>query len=245
MALLMASPVLALAYVMPSMPSSSAFMPAASIRAGSVVSIAQVPLEAAPALTWRSTSGGIKYVDDIVGSGPIPRSSDVVSVLYTVSLLDMPIGTNRGKGPLTFRSDKHPVPIFTEALEGMRVGGRRRLNVPADMVPASQLGNIPQDQAGEPLRFEIDLVTIEHGVKAVIPSLLPPGNRRLMIARALFALSFVPYAFPENLKPESYRGTPIEEIVAKREAAYREPANLLYHVPSFGASDFDSVFPPE
>jgi len=224
--------------------------PTVTHRAPGIVAFAPMPVDEASAaekapdmLMWRSTTGGIKFVDDVVGTGVVPQASDVVSVLYTVSLLDMTLGSNRGKGPLTFRSDKHPVPIFTEAIEGMRVGGRRRLSVPAAMVPESQVSNIPQDQAGEPLRFEIELVAIERGLKAIVPSLLPPGNRRRTIARVLFALSFLPYTLPEDMKPEGYRGTPMEEVVAKHEAAYHEPANLLYNAAGFGASDFNSVFP--
>ena len=175
---------------------------------------------ATEAVGWRVLEGGIKYVDEQTGSGSIAAADSVVSLHYTVSLASgMELGTSRGRWPLTFARGRHAVPIFNEAIDGMRVGGRRRLSVPASMVPPSQINNVPKDQAGESLRFEIELIEIETGLKAVIPSLLPPGNRRLTITRILFAMSFVPYFLPEDLKPELYRAGDVTAIHAAREAA--------------------------
>ena len=53
---------------------------------------------------------------------------------------------------------------------------------------------------------------------AVVAQALPPGNRRQTIARGLLALSFVPYALPDALKPGFYKGQDIEEVRAKRRA---------------------------
>lgn len=187
---------------------------------------------------WRALQDGIRYVDDKVGTGPLAAADSVVSLHYTVSLASgMELGTSRGRWPLTFAPGKHAVPIFTEAIKGMRVGGTRRLSVPASKIPPSQMSNVPKDQMGEGLRFDIEFVGIETGIKAVIPSVLPPGNRRLAITRILFALSFVPYFLPEEIKPEWYRFGDVHAIHAARQAA----SNSLWL--GGAAAPLDSLFP--
>eukprot|EP00966_Prymnesium_polylepis_P074653 1732481-Prymnesium_polylepis.2 len=189
------------------------------------------------AIGWRTLEGGVKYVEEKVGTGGVVAANDVVSLHYTVSLTSgMELGTSRGRWPLTFARGRHNVPIFTEAIEGMRVGGVRRLSVPASMVPSSQINNVPKDQMGEGLRFEIELIGVETGLTALIPSLLPPGNRRVAIARVLFALSFIPYFLPEDIKPELYRAGDVTAIHAAHEAA----SNSLWL--GGAAAPLDSLF---
>ncbi len=233
------------AYVLPTQHTLRTF------RASTVVATAQAPLppagpeqgdvpECVQQLTiWQSTKGGIKFVEEQLGMGATPEPDSVVSLHYTVSFADsgMVIGTSKGRWPLSFSPLRHPVPIFADAIEGMRVGGRRRLSVPAHMIPESQVRNVPQDQAGEGLRIEVELVGIETGIKAMAISLLPPGNRRLVITRSLFLLSFLPYFLPEEIKPESYKYGDLDAITASHEAA----ANSLWLGGS--AQPLDSLFP--
>ena len=81
----------------------------------------------------------------------------------------------------------------------MRVGGKRRVAVPADKIPPSQLRNVPQDslkssRGGPPHR---DRVTRRRDRPvALFASILPPGDRRLTVTRFLFLLSFLPYLLP-------------------------------------------------
>lgn len=174
---------------------------------------------------WCTLESGIKYVDEEVGAGPLPAPDAVVSLTYTVSLAsyDLELGTNKGRWPLTFAPSKHAVPIFAESIEGMRVGGKRRVAVPADKIPPSQLRNVPQDSLkssrGEGLRIEIELTRVETGPVALFASILPPGDRRLTVTRFLFFLSFLPYLLPEELKPEMYKWGDVETIAANRQAA--------------------------
>lgn len=186
--------------------------------------------------TWQTTANGkYKFVDEKVGTGEEPERGSVVSLHYTVSLTSgMELGSTRGRWPLTFAPDKHAVPIFCDAIEGMRIGGRRRLVVPSRMVPPSQRNNVPRDQEGEALRFEIELLGTETGLAAVIPSMLPPGSRRITITRALFALSFLPYLLPDDLKPDIYKAGDVEAIRAAREAT---EASMWHGVP------IDSLWP--
>ena len=153
---------------------------------------------------WQLTADGLKFVDERVGTGAGVEPDSVVSVHYTVSFAVRPydvLGTSKGKGPMTFAQGKHNVPLFSDAVQGMRVGGKRRLVVPAAKIPPSQIRNVPKDNYADGVRLEIELVAIQTGAKALIASLLSPGDRRITIARSLFALSFLPYLLPAELLP--------------------------------------------
>jgi len=222
---LMTFAALATAYVLPLQP------PNLVSRTSTISSIVQTPIPEQEDLrkeltVWQSTKGGIKFVDERIGTGALPASDSVISLHYTVSFADsgMVIGTSQGRWPFSFAPKKHHVPIFADGVVGMRVGGRRRLSIPAHMIPESQVRNVPQDQAGEGLRIEVELVGIETGIKAMALSLLPPGNRRLVIARTVFLLSFLPYFLPEEIKPDGYKFGDLDAIVATHDAA----ANSLW-----------------
>lgn len=193
---------------------------------------------ASPMLAWKRTRGGLKYVDDFVG-GSVPAQGQVVAVHYTISLADtgVELGSTHNRAPMTIAVGRHQVPIWSDALENMNVGGKRRVIVPYAGVPNQQISNVPKDEEGEDLRLEIEVVRVETGVAAVIPSLLPPHTRRATIMRTLFALSFVPYFLPEELKPEAYKFGDVAEIHAAREAAQ----NTLF-LGGDGALPLDSLF---
>lgn len=184
---------------------------------------------------------GFKYLDEKIGSGALLDEPCVVAVHYSVSFAEsgQVIGTSREKWPLTFALGKHDVPIMADAVRGMRIGGVRRLVVPAHKIPGTQIRNVPKDQAGESLRMEIELLGVVTGLGAIIPNVLPPGSRRLTIARFLFALSFLPYFLPEDVKPEMWRGHSIEEVQATREAS----ANSVW----LGGAPMplEDLFPPD
>jgi len=191
---------------------------------------------------WSSTASGLKFVDETIGSGERPPPDAVVSVHYTVTMASTgwELGSSRRHPPLeigwplTFALAKEEVPLFTEAVDGMRVGGCRRLMVPFNRVPPSQRSNVPQDESGEELRLEIELLRVETGLPALIPTMLPPRGRRVAILRAILALSFVPYLLPDGLKPSIYEWKDVEAIHAAREAVQ---ADLWHGVP------IDSLWP--
>ncbi|KAL1530691.1 hypothetical protein AB1Y20_001590 [Prymnesium parvum] len=164
-----------------------------------------------PAPEWKRTNGGLKFRVMTQGSGATPEGDDVVTVHYTVSLESgEQLGTSRGRWPLTFALGKQHVPVFDDAVKSMRVGSTIRLVIPASKVPRVQSSNVPKDQEGEPVIAEIELMEIRKGLSAVLPSLLPPGSRRIVILRTLFLLSFVPYFFPDHIKPDFYKfGDPV------------------------------------
>lgn len=212
----------------------------------SIVAVAQLPTPQTPVpedeqeqgTGWQRTGRGLRFRQTTAGTGATPQAEAVVSVHYTVLFQNGDIvGTSRGRLPLTFKLGKaYDVPIFTDAVEGMRVGDAIRVVVPPDEIPTSQVRNVPKDQEGEPLLVDIELLREETGLAAFIPSLLPPGTRRITIARTIFALSFVPYFLPEELKPEAYR---FGDVAAIREA-HSAAANSVWLGGS--AAPLDSLF---
>lgn len=183
-------------------------------------------------IAWRQTPSGFKYIEEKVGTGELPSIGDVVQVHYTVTLLSSgtTLGTSRGGLPLALALGKHDVPIWDEALEGMRIGGHRRMLVPPSAIPDSQAARVPGEN--RVLRFDFELLgTLDKRTpQGFIAAALPPFSRRVEIGRQLymflFALSFVPYFLPTDMQPSFYHdGKPVEEIRANRES--RANSNFL------------------
>jgi len=197
-------------------------------------------------ISWQSTPSGWKYIEEKVGAGALPETGDVVQVHYTVTLLSSgtALGTSRGKEPLTLALGKYDVPIWDEALVGMRVGGSRRMLVPPSAIPSSQVMNVPGEQRF--LRFDFELIgTLDTStLKGWVAATLPPVARRVEIGRQLYLAcllaSFVPYFLPVDMQPEWYHdGKTPEQIREKREAS----ANSQFLGGDIRA--FDSLFPSE
>ena len=203
--------------------------------------VAEPPVED---LAWRRTPDGLRYrVESSGSSGVVPQFGDCVSLHYNVRFSEsgQMLGTSRKTRPLTFVLGKQEVPIFDDAVRGMAVGSSIRVIVPADKIPASQVRNVPKDQSGESLIFEIELLKIEGGPLAFAYSLLPPGQRRLTIMRTLFLLSFLPYFLPDDIKPEAFRFGDVDAI---REARLERAETVSNSLWLGGApTDLDVLFP--
>jgi peptidylprolyl isomerase len=98
--------------------------------------------------------------DIIKGSGPIARSGSQLSVNYsgvaysTGKVFDSSFKTGQ---PFPFQlGSGQVIPGWDQGLEGMRVGGRRQLTIPASLAYGSQ-GQGPI-KPGETLIFQIDLL---------------------------------------------------------------------------------------
>lgn len=213
--------------------------------------------EAAPTkdvgIDWIVLPSGVKYVDEVVGQGAEPADGQVVACHYTVSLLSSgtELGTTRGNQPLRYSVGRHQVPFWDdEVLRGptrMRVGGKRRLIVPPDAVPQSQSAT-SQTHPGRTLRVDVELVElVEEPAGKAWGSFLWPAARRVSILRTLFALSFVPYFFPEDIKPDAWKARDPVEIgqarLAKLEATDPSEFNSRYLGGDIGV--LDELFPPE
>ena len=111
-----------------------------------------------------TTSSGLKYQDLVVGNGPMAEEGTPVVVNYTGWLTD---GTkfdssyDPGRQPLPFTIGAGMVIRgWDEGVKGMRVGGKRKLTIPADLAYGEQ-GRPPVIPANSTLVFEVELVSVK------------------------------------------------------------------------------------
>ena len=178
-------------------------------------------------IAWAQTASGYKYIDDVVGTGAVPSrdAHDVVQLHYSVTLLSSgtTLGSSRNTQPLTFALGKHDVPIWDEALEGMRLGGKRRLLVPPSAIPKAQKHHVPGED--RVLRFDFELLRTldaKHPM-AMVAQHIPPQERSKFVFEMgrniytfLFALSFVPYFLPYDKQPAWYHDGLTPEQIAQK-----------------------------
>jgi len=110
-----------------------------------------------------TTNSGLKYVELKEGTGERAREGDTVEVYYTGWLKKdgTQIDSNVGKEPLPVTIGKTKViKGWTEGLQGMRVGGKRKLIIPADLAYGKR-GRPPVVPPDSDLTFEIELVKIK------------------------------------------------------------------------------------
>jgi len=83
-----------------------------------------------------TTPSGLKYVDEVVGSGDAPRQGKKVTVHYTGRLADgkkFDSSVDRGR-PFEFTIGVGQViKGWDEGVMTMKVGGKRQLIIPADL----------------------------------------------------------------------------------------------------------------
>lgn len=201
-------------------------------------------------ISWAVTPSGFRYLDDVVGYGGLPstKNHDVVQLHYTVSLLSTgtTLGSSRDAQPLTMALAKHEVPIWDEALVGMRVGGKRRMLVPPGAIPSIQKDKVPGES--RTLRFDFELVRVidKRTPMGMLATWLPPQKRSATMRTwftTLWALSFIPYFLPQSMQPSFYHdGMPPEEI--RQRQLDREQARFLGTSRST-IENLDLIFPSE
>ncbi len=107
-----------------------------------------------------TTSTGLKYVDEVVGKGPLPQVGQTVTVHYTGTLEDgtkFDSSVDRGQ-PFEFSLGAHQVIAgWDEGIQSMHIGGKRRLIIPSDLGygPSGSPPKIPPDAT---LIFEVELL---------------------------------------------------------------------------------------
>jgi peptidylprolyl isomerase len=114
--------------------------------------------------TLTTTASGLKYRDQVVGSGPTVAEGQTVAVHYSGCFTDgTKFDENNDADPAyLIKLGVDPIIAgFEEGLIGMRVGGRRQLVIP----PALGYGSNPPPQSGIPadavLVFTIDVVATQ------------------------------------------------------------------------------------
>jgi len=109
-----------------------------------------------------TTTTGLKYVDEVIGTGDKPKLGKTVVVHYTGTFTDgtkFESSLDRGQ-PYEFRIGTGSVVRgWDEGILSMRVGGKRKLIVPPDLGYGSQgKGKIPPNTT---LIFEIELLGVK------------------------------------------------------------------------------------
>ncbi len=123
---------------------------------------AEAPKPAAASETAVTTPSGLSYVDIVVGNGPSPVSGKPVKVHYTGWLENgtkFDSSVDRGE-PFVFTIGAGEViPGWDEGVMTMKVGGKRRLTVPAKLGygEAGAGGVIPPNAT---LIFEVELLEV-------------------------------------------------------------------------------------
>jgi peptidylprolyl isomerase len=105
----------------------------------------------------------LRYVDTVIGTGPLAEPHKFYTVHYTGWLTD---GTkfdssldHPGKEPFTFPYGGHRViPAWDTGFQGMHVGGKRRIYVPYQLA-YGETGHPPVIPAKSDLIFDIELIS--------------------------------------------------------------------------------------
>ena len=108
-------------------------------------------------------ASGLRYVDRRVGSGAEIGAKGLITVHYVGRLVDgTEIDDSRRRGePATFRlGEGQLIKGWELGVPGMRVGGIRRLMIPAALAygDRARTGSIP---AGSNLTFDVELLAIK------------------------------------------------------------------------------------
>ncbi|MGO9711921.1 MAG: DsbA family protein [Polyangiaceae bacterium] len=104
---------------------------------------------------------GLVVTDLVVGTGPAAKNGDHISVHYVGTLTDgTEFDSSRKRGrPFSFNlGTGQVIKGWDQGLVGMRVGGRRKLMIPASLAYADRaMGSIP---ANSDLVFDVELLSI-------------------------------------------------------------------------------------
>jgi FKBP-type peptidyl-prolyl cis-trans isomerase len=128
---------------------------------------------------------GLKIIDLKVGTGALAVSGKQVTLQYTgwLSTGPPPFDTSRqtGRTPIVFTINASPeqvIPGWDEGIQGMKVGGKRKLILPPELGYGANGQTDPNTGAtvippNSTLVFEVELLKVE---KAPPPSPTPPAT---------------------------------------------------------------------
>jgi peptidylprolyl isomerase len=115
---------------------------------------------------------GLKYIDLTVGTGAVVKSTDKVTVNYTGwladgTMFDSSRGPNRSPFPVTLGQGQ-VIPGWDEGIPGMKVGGKRKLIIPAPLAYGSAGKQDPNTGAyvippNATLTFAVEVLTTAPG----------------------------------------------------------------------------------
>jgi peptidylprolyl isomerase len=109
-----------------------------------------------------TTASGLKYIDEVVGTGDTPKLGRNVTVHYTGTLENgTKFDSSVDKGqPYTFRIGTGVViKGWDEGIMTMKAGGKRRFIIPAELGYGAS-GNPPKIPPNATLLFEVELLSV-------------------------------------------------------------------------------------
>ncbi|MEP6755379.1 MAG: FKBP-type peptidyl-prolyl cis-trans isomerase [Chthonomonadales bacterium] len=107
-----------------------------------------------------TTKTGLKYCDVVVGKGAVAKTGETIKVHYTGTLTSgKKFDSSKDRGvPFEFTLGGRVIAGWNEGVKGMKIGGTRKLIIPANLGYGSQdMGEIPPNST---LLFTIDLLEI-------------------------------------------------------------------------------------
>lgn len=114
----------------------------------------------------------LKIEDVAVGKGAVAKLGQEVSVHYTGTLLNgTKVDSSRDSGkPITFTlGTPGIIQGWNQGIAGMKVGGKRKLTIPADLAYGAA-GRAPVIPPDSPLLFDVELVSVKDAAKPDTPS---------------------------------------------------------------------------
>jgi FKBP-type peptidyl-prolyl cis-trans isomerase len=116
-----------------------------------------------PVASVAATDGKLQSTDEVVGTGAEAKVGSTITVKYTGTLTDGTVfdsTAKQGGTPATFTlAQGQLIEGWVQGIPGMKVGGKRKLVIPAALGYGSQsVGSIP---ANSTLIFEIELVDVK------------------------------------------------------------------------------------
>lgn len=115
----------------------------------------------------KTTASGLQYEVIQLGTGALPKVTDVVKVNYKGTLTNGTIfDTNEGSAPITFPLNR-VIPGWTEGLQLMPIGSKFKFVIPGNLAYGEQ--GVPDAGIGpnETLIFDVELLGIEVPVPQV------------------------------------------------------------------------------
>lgn len=143
-------------------PQTAATLSPAQVSAQATAAAQAAKNATAPAPVGTKTASGLQYVDTVVGTGAQPKTGQTVTVHYTGYLDNGTVfdsSVKRGQ-PFEFKiGTGQVIKGWDEGLATMKVGGKRRLIIPAELgYGAVANGPIP---ANSRLTFDVELLGVK------------------------------------------------------------------------------------
>tara|TARA_B110001452_G_scaffold130856_1_gene108692 strand:+ start:120 stop:845 length:726 start_codon:yes stop_codon:yes gene_type:complete len=135
---------------------------------------------------WLKSENGLSYKELEAGSGTMPDPTQTIAVAFKASYLSSGevIEETAASRPLTFTLGSGSLPMFQEAVDGMAVGGTRRVMLP----PTSMYSSLDE----ETVQFDVELVSVKTPPEAALFKVQQAvGNNRNLFRLALLS-TFLP-----------------------------------------------------